>query len=365
MDRQNNFNPPKETQMKRTIKSFLAAAGLAFVGLSSLLTATPAQAVDGTTEDSMSNGILCKRYKAEAYPQNYNYFYCADPSYLTTTGHDFYVSIKRYNPSTPGKNPFGNTMSANNLEIYVFERIESYQTYFGYSSLPAPLTATATSFADLNPTIKAPNTSGTGAGKYTGIRPRIVIFRSRWVNDMPAVIYSMTYNLDHELGHFMDWWTTPSIGGPRQAIKVNATKPPFVQLVEQDIAHLSAGAPYPWVVCNNIFISDGRVCTNGVSKYPGKSPWEILQILNPYYFNPQNIQPTTDRTEPWAELWAGEMSTIGAQPNNSSGFNSDINNWMKCSRLYASKRFISGTEPTPTEITGTVLKTMHCTVPVP
>lgn len=345
--------------MKRTFKSFLAAAGLAFIGLGSLLTASPAHAF--TTRDSVSNGITCKQFYNEVYPHNYNFYYCADQAYWTTTGNEIYVSSKRYNP---GNNPFGTTMSSNNLEIFVFEKIADFQTFFGYSSLPAPLDANSTSFADRIPTIKTPNTTGTGAGQYSGIRPRIVLFRAK-VNPPVSLAYKMPYNLDHEVGHFLDWWTSPSFNGPRQAINNGALKPPFVQLLEQDRARLVAGSGINWVVCNNIFVSDSNVCTNGQPKpqFVGKSPWEILEIRYPYYFNPTNN--TQGITIPWAEMWAGQISTIGAQSSSNSAFDKDINTLMVCSRLWASKRYTNGAQPTNTQITGTQLRNVYCTVPTP
>jgi hypothetical protein len=344
--------------MKRTFKGLLGLAALVFIGVGSLLTAAPAQAY--TTRNSVSNGITCKQFYNEVYPHNYNFYYCADPAYWTTTGNEIYISSKRYNP---GNNPFGATMSSNNLEIFVFDKLADYQTFFGYSSLPPVLTQTTQGFSDLNPTIKTPNTTGTGAGQYSGIRPRIVLLRARFYGPPTNIVtpFKMPYNLDHEVGHFLDWWTSPSFNGPRQAIKNGALRPPFYQLVEQDKARLVAGSSINWVVCNNIWVSDSRVCSNGqpLPQFVGKSPWEILELLHPYEFKPGTS------TYPWAEMWASQMSTIGAQNSGNPGFDKDINTLMPCSRLWASKRYVNGSQPTNTQITGTQLKNVYCTVPTP
>ncbi|MBK8219717.1 MAG: hypothetical protein IPK73_01725 [Candidatus Obscuribacter sp.] len=350
--------------MKRTFKSLLAVAGLAFIGLGSLLTAAPAQAY--TTRDSVSNGITCKQFYGEAYPHNYNFYYCASQAYWTTTGNEIYVSSKRYNPT--GANPFGATMSANNIEIFVFENMAEFQTFFGYLILPPGLSAESDAFSEFAPLIKTPNTTGTGAGQYSGIRPRIVLFRARYFPPNPpypqlVVPFKMPYSLDHEVGHFIDRYIPPPFNGPRQAItNLLVYKPPFVQLVEQDKARLVAGSGINWVLCQNVFVSDTRVCSNGAPKaaFVGKSPWEVLEILNPYYFTVTGIN-----TPLWAELWAGEVSVIGAQSSPNAGFSKDINNLMPCSRLWVQKRYVNGTVPLDTEITGTQLKNVYCKVPKP
>jgi hypothetical protein len=59
--------------MKRTFKSWLAAAALAFVGLGSLLTASPAHAaITPVTQ----NSVTCNRYDGGLFPANSRYFNC-------------------------------------------------------------------------------------------------------------------------------------------------------------------------------------------------------------------------------------------------------------------------------------------------
>lgn len=60
--------------MKRTFKTLLAAAALAFVGLGSLLTATPAEAA--ITNVGPFNGITCRRYDGQNWPGNSHYYDC-------------------------------------------------------------------------------------------------------------------------------------------------------------------------------------------------------------------------------------------------------------------------------------------------
>lgn len=62
--------------MKRTIKSFLAAAGLAFIGLGS----SPANA---TTPVGPYNGVTCQRYDGSPFPANSRYFNCTHGSPYT------------------------------------------------------------------------------------------------------------------------------------------------------------------------------------------------------------------------------------------------------------------------------------------
>ncbi len=71
----------KVKHMKRTFKSLLAAAGLAFISLGSLLTATPASAaITPVTQ----NGVTCNRYDGGLFPANSRYFNCTNGSPYTS-----------------------------------------------------------------------------------------------------------------------------------------------------------------------------------------------------------------------------------------------------------------------------------------
>lgn len=335
----------KVQTMKRTFKSLLAVAGLAFIGLGSLLTASPANATVIKTPVT-SGGVTCQRYGNEAYPGDGHFYYCAAPSWESSVGSPLYISAKRY---SPGQKPFGATMLTNGLEIFLFENYTDFVNFFKYRNgsnnpgnpyPPAGVSGSTESFADRNPTIITP-----GAPV---IRPRIVLYRTK--NGGISLNSGIPGNMDHEVGHFMNWWMPPLWGGPNHASQnpVQASKTPYMQLLEQDKARLSRTGVYN--LCQNVFVSDPRVCSNGqpLSQFVGKTPWQVLEMLNPYFFMPDPM--ATPPTDPWVELWSESISAAGAQGTNNSRLRGDINNLLTCSKFYAGTVFQNGPPATAANI---------------
>ncbi len=353
----------KVQTMKRTFKSLLAVAGLAFIGLGSLLTTTPAQAALTYTNITVTNArgtITCKRFDGDPYPGNSNFYYCADMAAFGTDGTPNYVRAQRYKPS--GGNLFGPTMSASNVEFFIFEDASAYRIFFDIDA--TWLTGrTEYGWAELDPTVKTPQTP------YGLPRPRISLVRKWTFPGGGAILVNQNIpgTMDHEVGHFFNWWVPPSFNGSRQAELAGSLRPPYYQLVEQDIVRLSNTTPGVWKICNNVFVSDPRVCNTStgqpLSQFVGNTPWQILQKLNPYYFDPTNVTGTNSNpTDRWVELYSEMISTAGNQTTDTAGNRrrGDIRNLMKCSWLYANRRYVNAREPSNTEYTGN-----GCTIPTP
>lgn len=114
--------------MKRKITDFLAAAGLALIGLGSLLIATPATAAE-TAITQGSPPVTCLRQDGGTYPENSKEFYCGDSSLGASHKAGYATSIRALPAGTQAQ------LSSQNAEIYVFCTEKEYERYFNTTPL--------------------------------------------------------------------------------------------------------------------------------------------------------------------------------------------------------------------------------------
>ncbi len=166
----------KVITMKRTFKSLLAAAGLAFIGLGSLLTATPAMAYTPKAP--------CVKYPSTptaSWPGNGHFFICTgianDPLAL--------ISYTQAN-SVPAN--LKTKFNAQGTDVFVFQNVSNYNAYPDFEAdVPAS-----------GAPVKGYSRSTQGA-KHPGAV--VAIF------SIPSGNNFMARVTNHELGHGMDFAT--------------------------------------------------------------------------------------------------------------------------------------------------------------
>ncbi len=170
--------------MKRTFKSLLVVAGLAFIGLGSLLTATPAHAVASNGIAIIKNGITCVPRINGNYPENGHINRCGTATAaklsqmvtvtqaLSVTASDALTKLTQFHTATP-------------QQIYLFGTQAEYNTYFGSDPHPLPTSV-----------------NSVGLSSYTagGIPVFVAVFET-----IPAGVPDVRNTLIHELGHHLDY----------------------------------------------------------------------------------------------------------------------------------------------------------------
>lgn len=170
--------------MKRTFKSLLAAAGLAFIGLGSLLTATPAFAVASDGVPIVRNGITCVPRINGNYPEN---------GHINRCGTATAAKLGQMVTATQGLNvTASNALTKLSLfhaaapqQLYLFGTQAEYDTYFGTDPHPLPTSSTTT-----------------GLTAYTASELPVfsVVFET-----VPGGLPDVKNVIIHELGHHLDF----------------------------------------------------------------------------------------------------------------------------------------------------------------
>lgn len=120
--------------MKRTLKSLLALAGLAFIGLGSLLTASPASAAPLQTVTQ--GGVTCSQYATNYGKYPYTVWNCVHPNAPTTVESNM-GSIVRNIPAGPIPTYLTNNNSANlnsHVQLYIFTDRNAYASFFSVTA---------------------------------------------------------------------------------------------------------------------------------------------------------------------------------------------------------------------------------------
>ncbi len=126
----------KVKNMKRTFRTILAAAGLAFIGLGSLLTAPPAQAA--YVAPYVPSGCTTYTKAGFAYPMAPSapqYVYCgSNPSkYRDPAGQALNTRL----PWQSGTSMLRQKFEAQNITLYVFESAQDAQAKLGTTNIPS------------------------------------------------------------------------------------------------------------------------------------------------------------------------------------------------------------------------------------
>ncbi len=133
--------------MKRTFKSLLALAGLAFIGLGSLLTATPA--IAAPLQTVTQGGVTCSQYATNYGKYPYTVWNCVHPSAPTTVESNM-GSIVRNIPAGPIPTYLTNNNSANlnsHVQLYIFTNRTAYANFFSVAAPAANALGARTSNA--------------------------------------------------------------------------------------------------------------------------------------------------------------------------------------------------------------------------
>lgn len=126
--------------MKRTFKSLLAVAGLAFIGLGSLLTATSAQAAYVAPYVPAGCSLYTKTaFEYPMKPSTPHYVYCgANP---TTYRDDAGQALFNRLPSASGTSMLRQKFDAQNVDLYVFKSPQDAQAKLGSTNIPSSVVA--------------------------------------------------------------------------------------------------------------------------------------------------------------------------------------------------------------------------------
>lgn len=143
--------------MKRTFKSILAAAGLAFIGLGSLLTATPANA----TVQTCTRYVPPQGFPNPGYPvsNGHLYFCFPNPRSVPETQMQLLARNTVVSALSNWTTAVRNQLSAKNIDFYVFYTgFDALQT-LGFASPEPPIKPTETGRSWVLPlqTLQLPN----------------------------------------------------------------------------------------------------------------------------------------------------------------------------------------------------------------
>lgn len=283
--------------MKRTLKSLLAAAGLAFIGLGSLLTATPAYAVVTCNPVDTSqavwpyggNTVVCS---TDAASQTVASKVMTTLNKTQTFAPTAYNTMKNYVPPTPAGTP----------KYFIFKDKADADSYFtAHPSIPyTPRAASVPAFTAKNLT--------TGQPLYTVIFTNITT-----ANNVYTPVLNIANKTAHELGHWVDYfYATVEAAGLVQAS--DSTR--FTNLLNSDWNQVNTvvscnasglGTFNGWTDVANppVYFCNG---TNGNGSalqggYVGKTPKQVLQTA----FSGGGT--LTDNKEIFAEAFALQLQT--------------------------------------------------------
>ena len=225
--------------MKRTFRSLLAAAGLAFIGLGSLLTATPAAAAPLQTVTQ--GGVTCSQYATNYGKYPYTIWNCVHPSAPTTLETNM-GSIVRNIPAGPIPTFLTNNNSANlnsHVQLYIFTNKTAYANYFS---------------------VAAPAVNALGANKTQNVA---AAFSTATINGVAADLTS--YYNGHLLQQIGRIWSTQNGNQANSAVHSAAYR------MDRDWLLLQGATPH-----------DASVATWGATianQFPTSGPTSILNQL--------------------------------------------------------------------------------------
>ena len=330
--------------MKRTFRSLLAAAGLAFVGLGSLLSASPAQAF--TEQNFPQSGIDCFQRNNGVFPENGHIRRCGTASVAAVNAVVAAIQAMGNANSTNAPN-LRDTLEASyvnaNNQIFIFGTQAEYNTWFTGITHPIP---------------SGPGTVGLTA--YSSATPGLPVFTVAFEKIfVPGMIVTVVPNsVIHEFGHHADYYYRGVVANP--ALVTDSTLfRDQVYFDRQKIDLLTpcnaAGTGY----FNGKQDSGGAwICTsNGAgatlsAAYVGRFNQQILKISNPYFFD------TTTATGKYKETIAEQTAADTGNPDNAPQKVDDYYkfDFFACSRKVTDTLNKTGTLPN----TATYLEAVGC-----
>ena len=350
--------------MKRTFKGLLAAAALSFIGLSSLLTATPAQATVTCQKPSGPAGYPYT--KQDGTPGDYALYCFTDPNNHRKTVFD---AVYALDPDVKQK------MQDAGYKIFFFQTRADAVDYMNntlpYSLLPGGGFAGATTMC-----------GNTGFANIMGIKTIASMAYDTCRLDQNTAAQpaqdlanpNLARTIVHETGHGFASILGTSIPissqtawnslfnydrqqmstPPNWATKTQAQKEQYIcsmfstTIPSKPEINLGAtnndGGPFPPPAPQNV--PAGKVCQTVSTTYPdfsNKTPLGIANLKMPYFvFN------GTSNNEAWAELWvikALTSTTTSTWLQMTDRVMGDSNNF-KCTKAAINSFFTTGVAPT-------------------
>lgn len=293
--------------MKRTIKNLLAATGLAFLGLGSMLASTPANAA--YVAPYVPTG--CALFTKTGFPYPYTpgsgqLVYCGngDIKYRENYGGDTFLNL----PFASGTSQLRQKFQAANVTMYIFKTPQDAQTAL---SLPASV---------LDPGIL-------GITITTATSPVTTPFIAVWekyknsAGNLVPVPYTVTGGttnmyqgaVSHESGHVVDFLAS---NASRQLY--------FKNSYNQDLAGFNARStcflfPYPTPSsANPVCSQQGVIQPNWTSK----TNLQILTTINPGFTR----FFTADNNGGYSELFAEQVPIV--RFGNNGGIDGNLDGWI-------------------------------------
>lgn len=335
--------------MKRKFKSLLAVVGLAFIGLGSLLTATSAQAVVENGNSITQNGVTCTPRINGNYPDDGRFYYCGDPALPDSHKYGFGPSLQAI-PSAYTKAQ----MSSQNTNILVFCTEREFELYFGLApTFPDADLRQIASFYE-------PNSNQLVLFQYLISRGQSCATPTGALAANKIAVYNNAYNnMRHEIGHFVD----DKISVPASTAKNSQLKTSpggittlYGKYINADIAFFN-NRLLRTPCTNSFFTSSTRdvfinaagvltpVCAGTTlnAELSGKTNFEILQKISPYYFSEYEA-PLNNRREQFSETFPISLALTGSQPAGSAA-NFYLTNHFSCAKAYTRARANTGLAP--------------------
>jgi hypothetical protein len=350
--------------MKRTFKSLLAAAALAFIGLGSLLTATPAQAVVTCQKPSGPAGYPYT--KQDGSVGDFALYCFSDPNNHRKTVFDAVHAL----------DPDVKLMMQNaSVKIFFFQTradaVDYFNNTFPYNTLGGG------GFA--GPTTMCGNT---GFSYILGVRTIASMAYDTCRLDQntaaqpaqdlanPELARTIVHESGHAFSAVISNGATPKASStafttlfnydrqqmsspPGWSTKTQAQKEQYIcamfstTIPSKPEINLGAtnndGGPFPPPAPQNV--KAGKVCQTVSATYPdfsNKTPLGIANLKMPYF-----VQAATSNHEAWAELWvikARGSSTISTWLQMTDRVMGDANNF-KCTKAAISSFYTTGGPP--------------------
>lgn len=329
--------------MKRTIKSILAAVGLAFIGLGSLLTATPAQAA--YLAPYVPPG--CTLYVIPLYPYPYTpgagqYVYCGNTptTYLATAG-DAFMNL----PFSAGSSLLRQKFEAANVTLYVFASPQDAQAKLGTTNIP---TSPVVQPGILGVTVVSPASPATT--KFVAVWENYIGPSGKLISTETTVAQTVDHTnnrfkgaVNHEAGHIMDYlYQSLGVGSTYFSDSINAA-------YTADLNGFNARPK-----CS--LFPNPPVCVAGVPQAPYASMTNLQILLS---FNPAYTRFFTalSGSGKYRELISEETAII--VNGTHGGISGDMDDWINafrqgstsipCTKLYTEKRYKLWRLPTAAE----------------
>lgn len=215
--------------MKRTFENLLALAGLAFIGLGSLLTATPAHAVT-PIQSVTQGGVTCSQYSTGYGSWPLTVWDCVNPPGSITALEQGIGAAARNLPTAV-------KTTLNPVQLYVFTNKTAFTSFTG-TAVPA------------------------GPGYFGWSSPnKAAVFKNATVNGTNTLLSSKySVNMLQSLGRSYDSLT----GNPSQSVSTTSVFKTAFQYDQSYMNEFSSATVWGAAIA---------------AQYPGQTPFDILGII--------------------------------------------------------------------------------------